>query len=131
MTPIFIPHPEIPNHWTVSSKYFIRTTDLDQEEFRFSRVVEDNFIEGRGFKAFQQPTRVYVYGYHRPRCSEEDYFDIGDTACNELLSLIEKGTLTLIHYGGCGCVTDIVTGVQMSTLMELPDSFKSLYYNPL
>lgn len=128
MNKIFIPHPEIPNHYQVKEGYFLITSDMKQPIFRWSRLIRKNYLKDHGFLGHSEIERIDIRVFkHENRPDEYAQLDTVEVAA-ELESLMVDGKETILHYRAQGEVMVIVTGVDYGMLNQLSDQYRQHYY---
>lgn len=127
MTSLFTAHPSIPNHYEISPGYVLVTSDMNQDTFKWSRLIRKNHIQGRGFLGHHETERIGVQAYRQQ--SEEDYQQLQE---EELVSALEAimidGKETILHYHAPGEVYIVITGVDHGMLQQLPEQYHNHYY---
>lgn len=111
-----IPDPEIPDHYT-PFKSFV-TSDNWNGGHKWSRVIQKNYVKGRGWLAVHGTQRIRLM----LREDEESAFS------EELLKLMKDDTHAIIHYDGNREVVAIITNVAPSMYSGLLPKYKQLYF---
>ncbi len=130
---ILIPHDTIPQHYTVNPSYILQTSDMEEVYFRWSRMVHNNYIQDKGFLTNNPSKRIRLYGYKRDHdntwMTEVDPKTSQDEITLELLELLDQTKATLFHYSPEGYIRDIIINVDVNVLQELPEQYRSFYYD--
>lgn len=128
MNEIFIPHPEIPNHYHVKTGYFLVTSDMEQPFFRWSRLIRKNYLKDHGFLGHSETERINVELF-KQRDTSEHYTQLDtDEVASALEALMVDGKETILHYCAQGQVISVITGVDYGTLGQLSEQYRQLYY---
>ncbi len=125
---LFKPHPEIPNHYLVSEHCLIRSDDLENFGFNWSRAIYNNFIEDRGHLTLHGAHRTIFYGFKQDTYQEYHSIDLKEIA-EAFEGIYIPNTLTVVHYFSDGQINCIVTGVEPTQLVTLSNAYKSFYYD--
>lgn len=130
MVELFIPHKEIPNHYTVREGYHLVTTDM-KATFNYSRLVRKNCIPLEGFLSHSGAERIDVRVYHQPSYKHQPAVIDPGLVYKQLEDIMVDGRETAFHYVEKGEVMVIVTGIRPDVFETLPEQFKHLYYDNL
>lgn len=125
---LFKPHPEIPNHYTVSSDHLLRTDDLSNFDFNWSRVLHDNYIEDQGYLAFHGDHRVLFHGFRYDPSHSLQYIS-SDYIKKELEKITIPNKLNIIHYFPDGEINCIITGIEPAIFKDMRMEYKNYYYD--
>ena len=131
MNNIFIPHPAIDDHFQINEQYIIRTSDLDQYNFKWSRVISKNYIKQHGLLCFNENERITLSGYYRE--NEDSYLiEVEEEIIYQaLIAILPEQGFAIIHYSPENCVMCVVIGVQREHLVSLPEQYLEYYYDRL
>lgn len=128
MIDIFIPHPEIANHYEIRPGYHLITSDQIMPYFKWSRMVRKNYIPGAGFLGHHETERIDIRVYKQE--SEFDPVVVLDQnlVAEQLKSIMVDDRETIFHYYTQGKVQVIVTGVEHDIIGHLPEHYRYYYY---
>lgn len=128
MESILVPHPEIPNHFTIKQNYHLVTSDCKKPTFKWSRLIRKNYIHKHGFLGHLGIERIDIRLFYAPPNGDDvkqvDHSQLAD----ELQSLISEDTEAILHYSGLGEVICVITGVKPTMLSELSEQYSRNYY---
>ena len=129
----FIPHETIPQHLVIHPSWIIQTSDMQEEYFRWSRLIHNNYIKDKGFLTNNPAKRIKLHGFKREHGTDwaEDYATEVDPEgiVNELLPILEPNKATIFHYAPEGYVRDIILNVDVNVLQQLPEQYGTYYYD--
>lgn len=128
MTEIFIPHPEIPNHYQVKEGYFLITSDMEKPYFKWSRLIRKNYVQDRGFLGHYETERIDIHLFKKDSggdtCTQLD----ASSVAQALEALMVDGKEAILHYFAPGEVASIITGIDYGMLGQLADQYRQHYY---
>lgn len=125
---LFTPHPEIPNHYTINHQFLLRTDDIENFGFNWSRVIHDNLIQDQGYLSFHGNHRVFFYGFYHDTDSQLQHINT-DYIQEELSKICVPNTLLIIHYFPDGGVKCIITGINPSIFKAMNPDYKIYYHD--
>lgn len=128
MLSLFRPHPEIPNHYELETDYYLLTTDRNREQFKWSRIIRDNYIDGYGFLTHGGIERLNFRCFHVPPSHPSPIPVDQDTVVEQFQKIIIEGTETILHYYDKGNVISIVTGIDPGMFQRLSEQYQVHYY---
>lgn len=124
---IFIPKPDNPNHIRIPDHIEIITGDFNQDEFRWARLVRNNFIEQRGFLVGTGEHRITTY--MQVSYGDGVYRELGQDQFKPLTEQLHPEKSSIIWYRPGTCIIDvIITNVENSTWDKLPQQYKRHYH---
>lgn len=113
--------PEMPGHYKIKEAYRVTSSDLlDNDFFKFSRIVQKNYIKDYGILVQNGIQRIQLFAKFG---TDLDEF------MAEFCSLMIEDTMTILHYCPAGYIDVVITGVKPTTYGELPERFREFYYN--
>ena len=128
MLKIFRPHPEIPNHFVLDDGFYLVTSDADQEHFKWSRLIRDNYAPGHGFLSHHGIDRINIRVFKQT----SEYAPLipidPDKVAEQLREIMVDGTETIFHYYDKGYVMSIITGIDPGMLNQLAVEYRRHYY---
>ena len=128
MLKIFKPHPEIPNHFVLEDGYYFVTSDVDRENFKWSRLIRDNYVPGYGFLGHHGTERI-DFRVFKQTSEYAPLIPIDPVkVAEQLQEIMVEGTETILHYYDKGYVMSLVTGIDPAMLSQLSESYRRLYY---
>lgn len=117
----------MPGHYRVNPAWYIQTTDMVKDEFKWSRFVENNYVEGRGFLTACK-SRLDIRGFKQIEGGGFEPVE-NDAFIQDILAVMVPDGMTLFHYSPEKCLEYVTTGISDIMFGELPERFQAMYYN--
>jgi hypothetical protein len=103
------------------------TSDYNEPEFNWSRIVRNNFIKEHGWLTLRSDKRIEVNLLKRNEENGRHYEEPVDPLYAELVPLLEEDKASIIHYYPSGAVSLLVLNVDLCVLGGLDPQYRRLY----